>query len=148
MNALPIGGLFSFENFSKASQSLIVAKAKTFSQYHLFSETWDKIKTVPSRTILQRMWNAKHKIMLNHTRRQLLCFASPMRIVSSSFFFFFKKEIRDEGRKAMKEKWASVTNLEFCFHFHCSSMISQNNTSSNCITDTRVNKNGLLCWDF
>lgn len=39
---LPIGGLFSFENFSRASQSLIVAKAKTLSQYHLFSETWDK----------------------------------------------------------------------------------------------------------
>lgn len=37
---LPIGGLFSFENFSKASQSLIVARAKTLSQYHRFSDTW------------------------------------------------------------------------------------------------------------
>jgi hypothetical protein len=36
---LPIGGFFSFENFSRAAQSLIVAKAKTLSQYHLFSDT-------------------------------------------------------------------------------------------------------------
>lgn len=39
LEALPIGGLFSFENFSRASQSLIVAKAKILSQYHLFSDT-------------------------------------------------------------------------------------------------------------
>lgn len=39
LEILPIGGLFSFENFSRASQSLIVAKAKILSQYHLFSDT-------------------------------------------------------------------------------------------------------------
>lgn len=46
LEILPPGGLFSFENFSKASQSLTVANANAFSQYHLFSETCKKISFI------------------------------------------------------------------------------------------------------
>lgn len=42
----PPGGLFSFENFSRPSQSLTVASANALSQYHLFSETYKTIMCI------------------------------------------------------------------------------------------------------
>lgn len=75
---LPIGGLFSFENLSRASQSLFVAKAKTLSQYHLFSETWNMLKMQVSSHLIARNYKP-----INSPAEIRLIFYHPCRYASS-----------------------------------------------------------------